>query len=103
MPGTWFLYAYLCTKYTIGFEQLLSGILLILAVVLIRKFLIEHGMESQVNYKKLGYQVLLYLFYCISIVIFYYYLAVQMTTADCSTDRNALRWWIVTTFMNFFV
>lgn len=42
-PG-WFDPTYLSTKYTIGFEQLVSGVLVIIAVICIRKFLIEHGM-----------------------------------------------------------
>lgn len=45
-PGEWFLITYLATKYSIGVEQLFSGVLLIVAVVMIRKFLMEHGMEG---------------------------------------------------------
>lgn len=103
MPGPWFNPVYLTTKYTIGLEQLVSGIFVIIAVVLIRKFLLGHGMESQVNYHKLGAQALLFVFYSISIVIFYYYLALYMSTEDEQTVRRALLAWIVTTYMNFFV
>lgn len=44
--GNWFTLAYLTIKYTIGGEQLISGIFAIVAILMIRKFLIANGMES---------------------------------------------------------
>lgn len=103
MPGNWFTVTYLSTKYTIGFEQLVSGVVVIIAVIFIRKFLIFHGMKNQVDYKKLAFQSGVFIIYILSIVIFYYYLALQMTEDDPSTVRSVLIAWIVTIYMNFLV
>lgn len=81
-PTPWFDEFYLVTKYTIGSEQLVSGIFVVVAVVLIRKFLKGSGMSGQVNYHKLGAQALLFLVYSISIVIFYYFIALQVLNDD---------------------
>ena len=45
-PPNWFNPAYLVVKYTIGTEQMISGIVLILAVFIMRKYLMENGLDS---------------------------------------------------------
>lgn len=45
----------------------------------------------------------MYLLYIVSIIVFYYYLALQITDTDQFTDRSVLIAWIVCTYMNFLV
>lgn len=45
----------------------------------------------------------MYLLYIVSIIVFYYYLALQITDTDPATDRSVLIAWIVCTYMNFLV
>jgi hypothetical protein len=44
-PPSWFTPTYLWTKYMIGIEQLISGFLVIAAVIIMRRYLKEYGME----------------------------------------------------------
>lgn len=68
-----FTIAFLSSKYSIGLEQLISGVFVIVAVLIIRKFLIENALENQVNYQKLAAHGITFAFYIISIVVFYYF------------------------------
>jgi hypothetical protein len=102
-PEPWFTPTYLTVKYTIGLEQLVSGVFTIIAILLIRKFLNSNGMAGQVNHHKLFAHVFTFVMYCTSLIVFYYYLAVYMMAVDPQHSKDALIAWIVTTYMNFIV
>lgn len=48
--GFWF-WPYLFSRFSVGALQLVSGIFLLIAVFIIRKFLVSNGMRNHVNYK----------------------------------------------------
>lgn len=98
-----FTIAYLTSKYSIGLEQLFSGVIVILAVIMIRKFLIKNALENQVNYQKLAAHGIIFAFYIVSIVVFYYFYYIYTISTSLDAKRECLIAWIVTTYMNFLV
>lgn len=59
------------THYMVGTLQVVSGIFLLVAVYLIRDFMVNQGMRNQVNYQSMTLHAFSFTLYNISVVAFY--------------------------------
>lgn len=111
-PGWDFTYQF--THYMVGGLQVASGFFLLVAVYMIRKFLVEQGMKNQVNYHSMSLHAFSFTLYNASVIAFYvsYYIYFKRLTAlgpDVKPDNpqliqytnTALKWWILTTYTTF--
>lgn len=96
---------FLTWKYSVGFCQLVSGIVLLVAICIIRNFLIKNGLGDEVNHTSMILHAVSFSLYLLSIFFFYYYyyvfLEAQETDTVTQSTRSALIAWIITTYMNF--
>jgi hypothetical protein len=92
---------YLGLKYSVGFMQLVSGIVLVVSILMIRRFLVSHGLAEEVNDKSMFLHGLSFSLYIISIIAFDYYYDVYIYYDRPDHERDALIAWIVTTYMSF--
>jgi len=103
----WF-WAYTITHYSVGALQLVSGIYLLVAVYLIRKFLVDQGMRNQVDYQSMTIHAVSFSLYNFAIIVLYvgYFIYLQIPL-DAPADyrfkvtRYCLIAWIGTTYTNF--
>lgn len=92
---------YLGLKYSVGFMQLVSGVVLVVSIVVIRRFLVAHGLAEEVNDKSMFLHGLSFSLYIISIIVFDYYYYVYIYYLALDHERDALIAWIITTYMSF--
>lgn len=81
--------------------QLISGIVLVVSIINIRRFLVAHGLAEEVNDKAMFLHGLSFSLYIVSIVVFDYYYYVFIYYARPDHERDALIAWIITTYMSF--
>jgi uncharacterized membrane protein YqjE len=81
--------------------QLISGIFLLIAVNKIRSFLIEQGMQKQVNYQAMYLHGISFSLYNLSIILLYTFYTLWLLDENPTRARNAFYVWIVTTYTNF--
>lgn len=105
LPGSIGGRSYIASRYSIGFLQLVSGIVLIIAIIIIRRFLLkDRRLERVINYQSMTIHGLSFTLFIISVVIFYYFYFLYNETDDKhrkQTTRNTLIAWIVTVYTNF--
>jgi hypothetical protein len=56
----------------VGLLQIVSGIILLVAVYKVRSFLVKVGMANQVNYTSMTIHAVSFGLYNVSVVVFYY-------------------------------
>lgn len=82
--------------------QLVSAIMLIVALFLIRRFLVANGLGDDLNDNSMFLHGLSFSLYTISILIYYgFYWTYTWNSREPKAIRSALIAWIVTTFTNF--
>lgn len=64
---------YVVFRFSVGIEQLISGIFLIAAVIMMRRILITRGLKEEVNYQAMILHGVCFMLYNLSIIAFYYY------------------------------
>lgn len=65
-------WAYTVSRYMVGLLQIVSGIILLVAVYKVRSFLVKVGMANQVNYTSMTIHAVSFGLYNVSVVVFYY-------------------------------
>jgi ribonucleotide reductase beta subunit family protein with ferritin-like domain len=81
--------------------QLVSAIMLIVALFLIRRFLVANGLGDDLNDKSMFLHGLSFSLYIISILFYYGFYWTFTWKHTNKATRSALIAWIVTTFTNF--
>lgn len=93
---------YIGFKYSVGFMQLVSAIMLIVALILIRRFLVANGLGDDINDKSMFLHGLSFIMYTFSIIVYYgFYYTYIWHSSSPKAIRSALIAWIVTTYTNF--
>lgn len=100
---------YLTLRFSVGSEQLVSGTFLLIAVFMIRKFLVDHGMSHKINYGAMTLHGVSFSIYNLSIIFFYYFFYRFEHASLKSTDpmiiyekqRDWFIAWIITTYTSF--
>jgi len=65
------LWTYTISHYSVGALQLVSGVFLLVAVYLIRRFLVDTGMGNHVNYQSMTLHAVSFTLYNVSVVCLY--------------------------------
>lgn len=99
---------FLLNRYSVGLLQLVSGVLLLYAVVMIRSFIVEKGMAGQINFTQMTIHAGSFLLYNFSIVFFYgsylFYFERKKTATEeeiPQLTRTLFISWIVVCYTNF--
>lgn len=72
------LLEYIALKYSVGFLQFVSGIVLVAAIIMIRRFLVKNGLGDDVNDWSMFLHGISFSIYLLSILFFYYYYYVYL-------------------------
>jgi hypothetical protein len=81
------LIEYIALKYSVGVLQFVSGVFLIVAIIMIRRFLVANGLGEAVNDASMFLHGISYTLYLMSILFFYYYYYVFLISIQPDTSN----------------